>query len=121
MVDHKDPPEDNIPSVVSPFTEGGIYDGQVWGDCGIDPRKAANHHRSGPKLLSVSPSIVTNRTLLDYFIILFSMDYVKGTMIPGTNRRLPGGDTHVSEHDLIKWLGMWLMMGCYKGNWGRWD
>ena len=80
--------------------------------------KAENHHHSGPKLPSINPSIITNITLLDYFLILFPMDYVKGTMLPGVNWSLPEGDPHVSEHDFIKWLGMCLVMGCYKGNWG---
>ena len=85
------------------------------------PRKALNHNRSGPKLPSASPSIVTNLTLLDYFLILFPMDYVKVAMIPGINRHLPEGGPHVSEHDFIIWLGMWLVVGCYEGNWGRQD
>ena len=77
-----EPLEENIPSVGAPVTEGGLYDGQVWGDDGICPRKAANHHRSSPKVPSVQPSIVMNLTLLGYFLILFPMDYVKGTMLP---------------------------------------
>ena len=24
----------------------------------------------------------------------------------------------MSEHDFTKWLGMWLVMGCYEGKWG---
>ena len=74
MVDHNENLEENIPSVGAPVTEGGLYDWKFWLDYGIDPRKAANHYRYGPKLLSVSPYIVTNLTLLDYFIILFPMD-----------------------------------------------
>ena len=42
-------------------------------------------------------------------------------MLPGMNRRLPEGGLHVSEHEFIKWLGMWLVMGCYKRNWGLRD
>ena len=79
--------------------------------------KAANHHRPGTKLLSASPYIVTNLTLLDYFLILFPMDYVKGTMLQGMNQRLTDGGPHVSDHEFINWLGMWLVMVCYKGNW----
>ena len=71
------------------------------------------------KLPSVSPSIVTNLTLLNYFLILFPMDYVKGIMLSGMNQNLTEGDPHVSENELIKWLGVWLVMGCYEGNWGR--
>ena len=71
------------------MTEGGLYDGQFWGYDGIDTSKASNHHRSGPKLPSVSPSIVTNLTLLDYFLILFPVGYVKVTMLPGMSLRLP--------------------------------
>ena len=93
--------------------------GRFWVDDGIYPRKASNHHHSGPKLPSVSPSIVTNLTLLDYFLILFTMDYVKGTILPGINRHLPERAPHVSEHEFINWLGMWLVMVCYEGNWGR--
>ena len=95
VVDDNDPLEDNIPYVGSPVTEGGLYDGQVWVGDGINPRKAENHHRSGPKLPSVSPSIISNLTLLDYFLILFRMDYVKCTMLPVMNRRLPEGGPHV--------------------------
>ena len=51
-----------------------------------------------PKLPIVSLSIVTNLTLLYYFLILFPTDHVKGTMILGMNRRLPEGDSHLSEH-----------------------
>ena len=80
-----------------------------------------NHHRSGSKLPSVSPSIVNTLTFLEYFLILFPVDYVNGTMLPGMNRRLPEGDPHVSEHEFIKWLGMWLVMGYYEVNWGRLD
>ena len=80
------------------MTEGGVYDGKVWGDDGIDTRKVVNHHFSVPKLPSVSLSIVTNLTLLYYFLILFPTDHVKGTMILGMNRRLPEGDSHLSEH-----------------------
>ena len=47
------------------------------------------------------------------------MDYVKGNMLPGMNWRLPEGSPHVSGNKFIKWLGMWLVMGCYKVNWGR--
>ena len=100
---------------------GELYDGQFWGDDGIDTSKAANHHHSSLKLPRISPSIVTNLTLLDYFLILFPMDYFKGTMILGMNRCLPEGVPHVTEHDFIKWLGMWLVMGCYEGNWDRQD
>ena len=71
------------------MTEGGVYDGKVWGDDGIDTRKVVNHHFSVPKLPSVSLSIVTNLTLLYYFLILFPMDYGKGTMLPVMNRSLP--------------------------------
>ena len=94
------------------MTEGGIYDGKVWGDDGIDPRKESNHHCSGLKLPIVIPYIFTNLTLLYYLLILFTMDNVKGTMLPVTNIRLPEGDTHVLDHELIKWLGMCLVMGC---------
>ena len=80
------------------MTEGGFYDDEVWVDDGIDTRKVANHNCSGPKLPSVGPSIVTNLTLLYYFLILFPIDYVKGTMLPGMNRRLPEWDPHVSDH-----------------------
>ena len=31
-------------------------------------------------------------------------------MLPGMNWRLPEGGPHVLEHDVIKWLGMWLVM-----------
>ena len=89
MVYHNETLEESIHYVGAPVTEGDLYNGQVWGDDGIDPRKLANHHRYGPKLPSVRPSIVTNLTLLEYFLILFHMDYVKGTMIPGTTQSLP--------------------------------
>ena len=74
VVDDNDPLEENMPSVGSPVPKGELYDGKVWGDDGIDPKRAANHHLPGPKLPSVSPSIVTNLILLDYFLILFPMD-----------------------------------------------
>ena len=119
VVDNNKTLEDKITSVGALGTEGGLCDGQVLGDDGIDPRKVENHHRSGTKRPSIIPSIVTNITLLDYFLILSTMDYIKGTMLPGMNRRLPEGGPHVSEHELIKWLGVWLVMGCYEGNWGR--
>ena len=77
---------------------GGLYDSQVWGDDGVDTRKEANHHCSGPKLPSVSPSIFNNLTILDYFFILFTMDYVKGTILPVMNQHPPEVDTHLSEH-----------------------
>ena len=63
VVDDNEPLEENIPSVGAPVTEGGIHDGQVWGDYGIDQSKASNHHHSGPKIPSVSPSDVPNLTL----------------------------------------------------------
>ena len=63
-MDHIDPLEDNMPSIGAPVTEGELCDGKVWGDDGINHRKAANHHRSGPKFPSVISSIVTNLTLL---------------------------------------------------------
>ena len=117
VVYNNEPMEENIPYVGSPVTGGGLYDEQVWRDNGIDPRKAANQHLSGPKILSIIPSIVTNLNILDYFLILFPLDYVKGTIIPGTNWRLPGRDTHISDHGFINCLGVWLVMGCYKGIW----
>ena len=89
VVDNNYHLEENIPSVGAPVTDWGLYDGQVWGDDGIDPRKAANHHRSGPKLPSFSPSILTDLTLLYYLLILFHMEYIKGIMIPGMNGHLP--------------------------------
>ena len=95
LVENINPLEENIPSVGAPVTEGGIYDGQVWIDDGIDPMKAVNHQCSGPKLPSIRPYIFTNSTLLDYFLILFSMDYVKGTMLSGMNGHLPEGNHHV--------------------------
>ena len=49
------------------------------------------------------------------------MDYVKGAMLPGMKQSLPEVDPHVSEHEFIKWLGMCLVMRCYKGNWGLKD
>ena len=101
VVDDNDPLEENISSVGYPVNEGDLYDEQVWGDDGIDARKVTNYHRSGTKLLSVIPSIVTNLTILDYLIILFPMDYVKGTMLPGMNRRLPEGAPYVSEYEFI--------------------
>ena len=101
----------NIPSFVAQVTGVGFYYEQVWLDGGIDPSKVPNHYRSGPKLPIISPSIVTNLTLLYYFLILFPMNYVKGTMLPGINRLLPDVYHHVSEHYFIKWLGMWLVMG----------
>ena len=55
VVDDDDPPEDNIPSIGDPVTKGELYDGQVWVDDGIGPRKSVNHHRSGPNLPIVSP------------------------------------------------------------------
>ena len=97
VVDDDDSLGVTIPSVGAPVTEVGLYDGQVWGDDGIYPRKVSNHHHSGPKLLIVSPSIFTNLTLLDYFLILFPVDYVKGPMIPGMNRRLPEGGSSCSR------------------------
>ena len=49
------------------------------------------------------------------------MDYVNGAMLPVIKWCLPEGDHHVSENEFIKWLGMWLVMGCYEGNWSRQD
>ena len=95
VVDNNGPLEDNIPYVGDPVTELELYDIQVWGYDWINPRKAANHHCSGPELPSVRPSILTNLTLLDYVLILCTMDYVKGTILPGMNRLLPEGDPHV--------------------------
>ena len=95
LVDYNNPLEENVPSVVYPVTEGGVYYGQVWVYDRINPRKAANHHCSGPKIPSVIPSIVNNITLLDYFLVLFTMYYVKGTMLPVTNRILSEGGFHV--------------------------
>ena len=43
VVDHNDPPEENIPSIGNPVTDRELYDGQVWEDYGIDPRKLENH------------------------------------------------------------------------------
>ena len=80
----------------------------------INHKKAANHHQSGLKLLSASSSIITNLTFLDWFLILFLMDYVKGKILPGMNQRLHKGNPHVSEHDFIKWLGVWLVIGSTK-------
>ena len=65
---------------------------------GLTPGKRKNTIRYGTKLQSVSPSISTNLNLLDYLLIIFPMD------------------PHVSENEFIKWLGMWLVMGCYKLN-----
>ena len=113
--------EETIPYVGNTVTDGELYDGQVWGDDGIDTSKAANHHHSSLKLPRISPSIVTNLTLLDYFLILFPMDYVRGTMLPLMNQRLPEGDPHVSENEVINWSGMWLVIGYYKINWGQRD
>ena len=73
--------EETIPYVGNTVTDGELYDGQVWGDDGIDTSKAENHHHSGPNIPSVSPSIITNLTLLGYFLILFNMDYVNGTTL----------------------------------------
>ena len=64
VVGDNDTLEENITSVGAPVTEGGLYDGKFWGYDEIYPRKVANHHRSVPKLPSVSPSIVKNLTLL---------------------------------------------------------
>ena len=63
------------------MTGGETYGGQVWGYDEIDTNKLSNHHHSGPKLPSVSPTIVTNLALLDYFLILVPIKYVKGTML----------------------------------------
>ena len=112
VVDNKEPLEENIPSVGAPVNEGGLYDGRVYEDDGIDPRNAVNHHCSGPNLPSVSPSIVKNLTFLYYLLILFPMDYVKVTMLPGINWRLSEEYPCVSEHEFIKWLGMCLVMVC---------
>ena len=102
MVDNNDPLEENITDVGAPVTEGGIYDGKVWVDDGIDPRISANHHRCGPKLPSVSPSIATNLKRLYSFLILFPMLYVKGTILQGIKWRLPEGYPHMSEHEFMK-------------------
>ena len=102
VVNDNDPLEENIPSVGAPVTEGGLYDCQIRGDDRINPRKLVNHYRSGPKLPSVIPSIVTDLTLQDYLLILFPLDYVKDTMLPRTNRRLSEVDPHASEHEFIK-------------------
>ena len=40
VVDNNEPLEENIPYVGAPVTEGGVYDGKVWGDDGIYTRKA---------------------------------------------------------------------------------
>ena len=55
VVGHKDPLEENVLSGGYPVTEGGLYDEQFLVDDGIDPKKAENHHRCVPNLLSVSP------------------------------------------------------------------
>ena len=44
VVDHNKPLKENIHSVGAPVTEGELYDGHVWGDDRIDPRKAEKHH-----------------------------------------------------------------------------
>ena len=102
VLDDTKPLEENIPYVGAPVNEGGVYDGQVWVNDGIDPRKATNYHHYGPKIMSVSPSIFNTITLLDFFLILFTVDYVRGIMFPGIKRRLHEGDPHVSEHEFIK-------------------
>ena len=84
-VDHNKTLDKSIPSVGASVTERGICDGKVWRDDFIDHRRTANHHCSVTKLPSVSPSTITNLNLLDYFLILFPMGYVKVTMIPGIN------------------------------------
>ena len=113
-MDHNEPLKGNIPSIGSSVTDGGLYDQKVWLDGGIDPRKAENHHRSDMKLPSVRPFIVANIIILGYFLILFPMDYIKGTMIPVMNQPLYEGDPHVSEHELTNWLGMRFVMNATK-------
>ena len=110
-VDDNDPMEDNIPSFGAPVTKGELYDGQVLVDYGVDPRKAANNHRSSLKIPSVITSIINNITPLDYLLILFPMYYVNGTMLPGINWRMPEGDPHVSWNEFIKWFEMWFVKG----------
>ena len=41
----------------------------------------------------------------------------QGAVIPVMNWLLPEGGTIVSEHEFIKLLGMWFVMGYYKVNW----
>ena len=64
VVEDNKPMEENTPYVGAPVTDRELYDGQVWGDDGINPRKAANHHCYGTNIMRIRPSIVTNLTLV---------------------------------------------------------
>ena len=80
---HDEPVEDNLPGTESlPPVIDQLLLGQSWGFTGIDPRRQNNDPRTNAKLLLISPSIIQNLSLMDLFMLLFPVDYIKTTIIP---------------------------------------
>ena len=54
----------------------GLDDGKKLGDDNIDPRRARNQLRMNPKIFGVNPSLVESLYLLDFFVLMFPIEYI---------------------------------------------
>eukprot|EP00957_Ditylum_brightwellii_P144328 10995201-Ditylum_brightwellii.AAC.1 len=54
-------------------------------------------------------------TQLQLFDMFFPMKYVKGILIPYTNRRFSHGVPELTYGKFLVFIGLWLMMGTIQG------
>ena len=75
--------------------------------------RRSNHlHNTNAAIKNYSREEVMKMTKLEFFLILFSIEYLKEILIPETNKLLKHP---MDPGEFIRWLGCWFYMGCWVG------
>ena len=106
--DDNEPAPENIPTADPPQ---GVF--TQWGYSGGCKRRMEGAVQLQPKLLHGNPTGV-KPSLLQLFELLFPKDFLCNVILDSINKNMEG-DEPVSYGELLRWLGLWLLMSTIQG------
>ena len=112
--DDNEPAPENIPAPDAPLLEGGaLREGQEWGWDGFDQRaQLGGAMYNGPSFADGwTPK---RKTFLEIFLHLFPLEFFTNVIIEATSNALFAADSaRTSLGEMLRYLGMWMLMSCY--------
>ena len=109
--DDNEPALENIPAPDAP--QVGLREGQDWGWDGFDQRASL-----GGAMYN-NPSFADGwtpqrKTFLDIFLHLFPLEFFTNVIVEATSNALFSADSaRTSLGEMLRYLGMWMLMSCY--------
>ena len=116
--DDNDPAPENIPNENNTNIEKNK---QTWGWLGLDNRRVAGIDVDvEPTLRKVKTSELFDISYASLFVKFFGEDFLDDVILKGTNENMEGR-FEITKGELLRYLGLWLLIATYGGCFRRRD